>query len=186
MHSLRKDWWWIEWPLQCTKTQELLGNPPSLPSRFPSTLGKSLGHGGWISQYLPRFDTLQRTSWSIGVSTYQPFISFLVNEGFPDFFAQDRQCQWRWIKKASQLLLHWLPVHCSNQLLGSFAQKQIGSVLDLFARWFRPSWWRFKESILNWWACGQLGQLFAFAGVDIDISPTYHWWRQFNWQLMQW
>ena len=27
-------WWWIEWPYS-TKTRELLGNPPPLPSRFP-------------------------------------------------------------------------------------------------------------------------------------------------------
>ena len=35
--------WWIEWPYS-TKIRELWGNPPPLPSRFPST------------PYLPRFD----------------------------------------------------------------------------------------------------------------------------------
>ena len=42
----------------------VLGDQPPLPSSFSSTLeislrlrlGKYLGHRGWISQYLPRFD----------------------------------------------------------------------------------------------------------------------------------
>ena len=46
------------------KNSGVLGDQPPLPSRFPSTLeislrlrlGKSLGHRGWISQYLPCFD----------------------------------------------------------------------------------------------------------------------------------
>ena len=49
-----------------------LGDQPPLPSRFPSTLeislrlrlGKSLGHRGWISQYLPRFDGARIQSFS--------------------------------------------------------------------------------------------------------------------------
>ena len=41
MHSLGTDWWWI-WTYS-TKTRELLGNPPHLPLRFPSTLKMSLG-----------------------------------------------------------------------------------------------------------------------------------------------
>ena len=38
-----------------TKTREVLENPSPPSSRFPSTLGKSLGRRGWISQYLPSF-----------------------------------------------------------------------------------------------------------------------------------
>ena len=31
-------------------------DPQDIPRAAPSGLGKSLGHRGWISQYLPRFD----------------------------------------------------------------------------------------------------------------------------------
>ena len=48
------NWWWGECPYS-TKTREVLGNPSPPPSTFPSTLEKSLGRRGWISQYLPRF-----------------------------------------------------------------------------------------------------------------------------------
>ena len=58
IHSLGKGGWWIEWPYS-TKTQELLGNPPLCPLRFSSTVEISLGHLGWISQHLPRFDVAQ-------------------------------------------------------------------------------------------------------------------------------
>ena len=60
-----------------------LGNPSPLPSRFPSilsVLGKSLGHGGWISQYLPRFGgtRIQSLIWCK--------ITDLVEAYFPSFY----------------------------------------------------------------------------------------------------
>ncbi len=52
MHSLGKDWWWIEWPYS-TKTRELLGDP----NEFPNTSLVLMGHGhsqsylrDWIDQ----------------------------------------------------------------------------------------------------------------------------------------
>ena len=51
IHSPGKDKWWIEWP-HSTKTRELLGNPPRLPSRFPRTsIVLIIKH-----RYIPKYD----------------------------------------------------------------------------------------------------------------------------------
>ena len=84
--------------------------------------GKSLGHGGWISQYL------------------QPFVRFLVHEGFPDFFAQDTvlrtmsvEVDWKSIAAAPPLIASAL----QQSTVGKFPRRQM-SVQLAFLCIFEP------------------------------------------------
>ena len=84
--------------------------------------GKSLGHGGWISQYL------------------QPFVRFLVHEGFPDFFAQDTvlrtmsvEVDWKSIAAAPPLIASAL----QQSTVGKFPRRQMSVQLAFLCN-FEP------------------------------------------------
>ena len=64
MHSLGNDWWWREWPYS-TKTWELLGEPPPLPSWASGKIMMTdLASSSFSSCFLPTSSScFQESTW---------------------------------------------------------------------------------------------------------------------------